>query len=126
MGAVGMAWANINSRPVTVARMCQVKLFTSPNGASDNDNDYPIRVVLSSFYWPTQDLQGIPDGLSDCSACTLNCDNCATVVKENAYDPSSKGYDKDYTRVHRDHAIISAMRNWMHLPVLNAMSVDMA
>ena len=30
-------------------RAFEVKLFTSPNGAQDNDNDFPIRVVMSSF-----------------------------------------------------------------------------
>ena len=39
-----------------------MKLFTSPNGAQDNDNDFPIRVVMSSFYWYGNGLQGIPDG----------------------------------------------------------------
>jgi hypothetical protein len=33
-----------------------------------------------------------------------------------AYVNSSSGYDKtDYTRVHRDTAIVNAMRKWMHL-----------
>ena len=97
-------------------RAFEVKLFTSPNGASDNNNDFPIRVVLSSFYWYGNQLQGIPDGKSDCSLCTTNCDGCQSVPKTAAHDPSSTGYDKTgYTRVHRDGAIIQAMRSWMGL-----------
>ena len=30
----------------------EVTLFSAPYGSSDNDNDYPIRMVLSSFYVP--------------------------------------------------------------------------
>ena len=62
-------------------RAFEVKLFTSPNGAQDNDNDFPIRVVMSSFYWYGNGLQGIPDGKSDCSLCTTNCDSCQSVPK---------------------------------------------
>ena len=95
-------------------RAFEVKLFTSPNGAQDNDNDFPIRVVMSSFYWYGNGLQGIPDGKSDCSLCTTNCDSCQSVPKTQAYDESSKGYDTTgYTRVHRDSSIIQAMRKWM-------------
>ena len=36
--------------------------------------DYPIRVILSSYYWGEGDNQGIPDGKSDCSLCKVNCD----------------------------------------------------
>ena len=95
------------------------KLFTDPNGAQSNNDDFPIRVVLSSFYWPNASggsgLQGIPDGKSDCSLCTSNCDSCQSVAKVDAYDESSTGYDKDYTRVHRDPAIVKAMREWVGL-----------
>jgi len=92
------------------------KLFTSPNGADDNDNDYPIRLILSSFYWPNQTAMGIPDGLSDCALCTENCDTCQGVAKQDAYNASSQGYDAGgYTRVHRDAGIVAAMRQWMHL-----------
>ena len=100
-------------------RAFEVKLFTDPNGAQSNNDDFPIRVVLSSFYWPNASggsgLQGIPDGKSDCSLCTSNCDSCQSVAKVDAYDESSTGYDKDYTRVHRDPAIVKAMREWVGL-----------
>ena len=33
-----------------------------------------------------------------------------------AFDDNSKGYDMlGYTRVHRDAAIVAAMREWMHI-----------
>jgi hypothetical protein len=39
------------------------------------------------------------------------------VTYAKAHNPDSCGYDTtDYTRVHRDRAIINAMRGWMHLP----------
>ena len=93
----------------------EIKLFESPNGASDNSNDFPIRIVLSSVYWggSDQQLQGIPDGKSDCAFCTTNCQGCQSVNYTAAFDPSSTGYDETYTRVHRDPDIVKAMRKWL-------------
>jgi alpha-amylase len=97
-------------------RAYEVKLFEAPNGASDNDHDYPIRVVLSSFYWSGNGVQGIPDGKSNCALCTVNCAGCESVPYIKAHDDTSQGYDTTgYTRVHRDGAIIAAMRKWMHI-----------
>jgi len=99
-------------------RSFEVELFTNPPGSSDNKNDYPIRTVLSSFYWGTDGVQGMPDGKSDCSLCTINCDGCKSMPFEKAFSPTSKGYDVGlgkYTRVHRDNAIVNAMRSWMGL-----------
>ena len=103
-------------------RAFEVKLFTNPNGAQSNKDDFPIRVVLSSFYWPNASgggggsgLQGVPDGKSDCALCTSNCEGCQSVAKVEAYDATSTGYDKTYTRVHRDAAIVQAMRGWVGL-----------
>ena len=103
----------------------EVKLFEAPNGVQDNDNDFPIRVVLSSFWWgggaesdaENGQLQGIPDGKSDCSLCTVNCQDCQSVKKEAAFNDSSTGYDgpQGYTRVHRDGVIVAAMRKWVGL-----------
>lgn len=96
------------------------KLFDSPNGAIDNDNDYPIRMVLSSYYWQGAS-SGVPDGLSDCSECTINCESgCRTTVAWSAYNGSSCGYDETYTRPHRDLSIVNSMRNWMHLGAVTA------
>lgn len=96
----------------------EVKLFTNPNGVSDNDNECPIRCVLSSYYWTAEGGVGVPDGKSDCSTCTNPaCRNqCHTVPYAPAYDPNSAGYDHSpYTRVHRDMTIVNAMRKWVHL-----------
>eukprot|EP00475_Leptophrys_vorax_P043134 TRINITY_DN819_c0_g1_i1.p1 TRINITY_DN819_c0_g1~~TRINITY_DN819_c0_g1_i1.p1 ORF type:complete len:489 (-),score=127.58 TRINITY_DN819_c0_g1_i1:58-1524(-) len=101
---------------VNTHRNFEVKLFTSPNGASDNNNDFPIRLVLSSYWWQNG-AQGVPDGLSDCSTqCKVNCNSCHSTTFVQARDASSKGYDTTgYTRVHRDATIINAMRQWMHI-----------
>jgi alpha-amylase len=102
-------------------RSFEVELFTNPPGSRDNANDYPIRTVLSSFYWGDDQVQGMPDGKSDCALCTTNCDSCKTMQYEKAFDPTSKGYDSGkgkYTRVHRDEAIVNAMRSWMGLSSL--------
>jgi alpha-amylase len=96
-------------------RNFELKLFQSPNGASDNSNDYPIRLILSSFYWQGSSF-GVPDGLSDCSKCTSGCTSCRTTTAHAAYDASSCGYDSEaYTRPHRDIQIVNAMRSWMKL-----------
>ncbi len=100
---------------VDVHRGFEVKLFSNPNGATNNDDDFPIRLVLSSFYWYNGSV-GIPDGLSDCSLCTTTCAGCQSVPKMQAFLDSSTGYNSPgYTRVHRDAAIIAAMRQWMHI-----------
>ena len=100
---------------VPTHRSFEVKLFENPNGVTDNDNDFPIRLVLSSFYWYNQSA-GIPDGKSDCSLCTITCQGCESVPRMEAYSADSKGYDSPgYTRVHRDAAIVAAMRGWMHI-----------
>lgn len=101
--------------PIDNHRNFEVRLFRSPRGIADNDNDAPIRLLLSSYYFPSDQALGIPDGLSDCALCTITCDGCKGVPKAAAYSESSSGYDSPYTRVHRDSAIVSALRSWMHL-----------
>ena len=96
-------------------RAFEVKLFEHPNGiVNDNDVDYPIRLILSSFWWQNS-TKGIPDGLSDCSLCTTNCDACVSTEKWGAFDDSSTGYDDEYTRPHRDADVVAAMKSWMGL-----------
>jgi len=95
-------------------RNFEVKLFAEPNGAEDNDNDFPIRLVLSSYYWQ-ENSAGVPDGYSDCSKCTSECKSCRTTTPITAFDAESCGYDKTYTRAHRDLEVVNAMRDWMHL-----------
>jgi len=99
----------------------EVELFTNPPGSRDNKNDYPIRTVLSSFYWGSDGtVQGMPDGKSSCDLCTMNCEGCKDMAYQKARDPTSKGYDKGdgkYTRVHRDAAITASIRAWMGIGV---------
>ncbi|KAL0240977.1 hypothetical protein GEMRC1_006213 [Eukaryota sp. GEM-RC1] len=98
----------------SVHRAFETRLFMNPYGVTDNNNQYPIRLVLSSFYW-YKDSFGIPDGFSDCSLCTETCEGCKSVPKIPAYSDYSSGYDKDYTRVHRDFMVVNAMRSWMKM-----------
>jgi alpha-amylase len=112
----------IKGCPEDKHRGFEVELFTNPPGATNNANDFPIRSLLSSFYWGEGDNQGMPDGFSDCSRCTINCDTCKGMPHAKAYDPTSKGYDTGsgkYTRVHRDTAIVNAMRSWMGLKAIS-------
>lgn len=104
-------------------RNFEVKLFTNPPGATDNSKDYPIRVILSSFYWGADANQGIPDGKSDCALCTTNCQGCKGMALKQAFDAGSVGYDTgsgNYTRVHRDSAIVNAMRSWIGLEAIDS------
>lgn len=106
-------------------RNFEIKLFTNPPGSSDNSKDFPIRVLLSSFYWGADGNQGIPDGKSDCALCTVNCKGCKGMPFQKAFDDKSTGYDKgegSYTRVHRDGAIVTAMRSWIGLKAMDASS----
>ena len=93
---------------------------TSRDMGSDNDNDYPIRMLLSSYYFDlSQQTYGVPDGQSDCSTCVGPwCGSCtASMPYTKAYSPTATGYDGPvYTHTHRDQTIINTMRSWMHLP----------
>lgn len=106
-------------------RNFEVKLFQNPNGAQNNDNDYPVRMVLSSYYWQGQ-ASGVPDGLSDCSKCTINCASCRSTTTWPAYKSDSCGYDSTYTRPHRDLSIVNAMRGWMHLPAVTSADLGLS
>lgn len=115
-------------KQIDLHRMFEEKLFTNPNGASDNSNDYPIRMVLSSFWLPANaNDYGIPDGKSNCDVCMVDCATCDAAQSMNttsAYEAGASGYTGNmegghYTRVHRDQGIINAMRGWMHLPSIS-------
>lgn len=106
-------------------RNFEIKLFQNPNGAHDNSNDYPIRLILSSYYW-TGNSFGVPDGLSECSKCTLSCSGCRDTPAVKAYEEKSCGYDKTYTRPHRDIQIVNAMRSWMKLPSTNSSALGLS
>lgn len=113
------------AKDIGLHRFFEEKLFTSPNGASDNANDYPIRMVLSSFWLPENaNDYGIPDGKSNCDVCTVTCSTCDAAQSLNftaGYQQGASGYTGNmvggqYTRVHRDLGVINAMRGWMNLP----------
>jgi alpha-amylase len=94
------------------------------------DANWKIRLVLSSYSYSADGALGIPDGHSDCSQCVgEHCGDChKTMPYSKAHDPNVCGYtcevdgqwqDGVYTRVHRDMAIIQAMRNWQGLPYID-------
>ena len=96
-------------------REYEVKLFQSPYEVENNKDDYPIRLILSSYYFKNNAM-AIPDGQSDCTRATIGKNDCRTVPYAKAYKEDAVAYaGSDYTRVHRDDAIIEAMRNWMML-----------
>ena len=96
------------------------------------DNDWKIKLLMSSYSFMNNGAAGFPDGKSDCSKCTgEQCkNNCnKSVPYQKAYDPNSSGYDTgdsgnwkegSWTRVHRDQQIVNAMRQWMGLGSLSA------
>ncbi len=98
-----------------------ISLFKNPKNVQDNDSDWPIRLVLSSFYLEQGYTQlGIPDGKSDCEVCKSGCESCMTsIAYKPAYEEKKCGYDDKttmgYTRVHRDVQIINSMRTWLKL-----------
>lgn len=103
--------------PADEHRNFEIKLFQSPKGVVDNQNDWPIRFILSSFYHTYGNL-GVPDGKSNCSLCTVSCNTCTeSWPYKKAHDPNACSYaGTDYTRTHRDVAVINAMRAWINLP----------
>jgi len=109
----------VKDRDIPKHRAFEIELFTNPPGSSDNDNDYPIRVVLSSYYFDiAHQPYGIPDGKSDCSLCQgPSCSTCTYSMNyTKAHQPDAEGYAGPvYTRVHRDDQIVGAMRKWMKL-----------
>ena len=108
--------------PIPQHRNFEIELFQNPRGVVDNQNDWPIRFLLSSFYH-TYGVLGIPDGKSTCDLCTVACDTCKeSVPYKKAHNTTACGYDgTDYTRTHRDIAVINAMRQWTGLsPITGA------
>lgn len=96
-------------------RNFEKKLFNDPYGVQDNKVDYPIRMILSSYYFDGGSMS-IPDGLSDCKLCQATCDGCKSREKIDAYQENPQPYSgSGYTYVHRDQGIIEAMQNWMKL-----------
>ena len=96
----------------------EVDLFRNPYDVTDNRDDAPIRMILSSFYMK-EGVQGLPDGKSDCEkVCVNNCEKCMknSLPYFPAYVEDGKAYSGEgFTRVHRDKDIIEAMKYWMEL-----------
>lgn len=94
------------------------------------DADWHIKTVLSSFQWSSTGGLGYPDGLSDCSQYTgsIAPGNCIGIAKDQAYVDGTCGYTMaagKYTRVHRDIAIVNAMRAWVGLPATNGAALGL-
>jgi len=117
----------IKERDVDRHRSFETQLF------SRTDGNWKIKLVLSSYSFMNNGAAGYPDGLSDCSKCQgTHCADCSKSMKfSQAYDPNSCGYDCGsngswvegvFTRVHRDQAIINAMRQWQGLSTANSMA----
>lgn len=102
-------------------RNFETRLFTNPENVRDNDNDWPIRFILSSYYH-TYGTMGIPDGKSMCNLCSVTCETCRNSVPYiKAHDPTACAYSGNgYTRTHRDVQVINAMRSWMKLMPVTA------
>lgn len=103
----------------------EVQLFNRTDG------DWQIKLVLSSYTFMNNGAMGIPDGKSDCTKCVgTQCSSCnksmpyskAFVADACGYTCLVNGQWKEgvYTRVHRDFAIINAMRAWQGLSVASS------
>ncbi|KAJ3269605.1 hypothetical protein HDV01_001166 [Terramyces sp. JEL0728] len=97
------------------------------------DNDWAIKVVLSSFSYGPNNENGFLDGLSDCALYKGNQTGCKSCPNVAAHDSNACGYscfDNGggwipfmYTRVHRDRQIINAMRSWVGLPASSDLGI---
>lgn len=115
----------IKDKNVATHRAFEVQLFTR--------TDFPdagplVRNVLSSYSFMDSGAAGFPDGLSDCAGYTGTA-SCISMPKAVAFDAGACGYSVvaggawkqgAYTRVHRDLAIVNAMRGWMGLANVSA------
>jgi alpha-amylase len=104
----------IKDKDVAKHRGFEVNLF------SRTDNDWHIKLILSSYMFTDAGGNGFPDGLSDCSLYTGSAaaSACLGVPLDTAYVASACGYTMvsgKYTRPHRDLSIINAMRAWVGL-----------
>lgn len=117
----------IKDRDVSKHRAFEKELFER------RDGNWAIRLILSSFMFPSNGAQGYPDGKSDCkkylgNPYTSPNEKCKTVEYRKAHRPESCGYDmapNEYTRVHRDREIILAMRRWSNLATDNLSIEDL-
>ncbi len=113
-----------NCPPVTDHRNFEISLFTNRNGVSNNNDDWPIRFILSS-YCHTYGDAGILDGKSSCDLCTITCETyCASIPYIKAHDSMAcADVGSAYIRTHRDIAVINTMCAWMKLTSVPAASL---
>ncbi|PPQ72965.1 hypothetical protein CVT24_000167 [Panaeolus cyanescens] len=110
----------IKHKDVAAHRGFEVNLFAR------RDNDWHIKLILSSYMFTSTGGAGFPDGLSDCSLHYTGDQpiaGCKGVPKDTAYVANACGYTMSpgkYTRPHRDISIINAMRAWAGLSATNA------
>lgn len=109
----------VKDKDIPRHRSFEVQLF------SRTDANWNIKLVLSSYLFMNNGAAGFPDGHSDCSLFTGSqpVSGCLGVPKDTAYVAGACGYQLvpgKYTRVHRDVAIINAMRAWVGLPATTA------
>lgn len=85
---------------------------------------YKLKFMFFSIFYSAD---GIPDGLSDCSLCKVTCESCKhSTPKLDAFMPGECAYaGKGYTRVHRDVAIINAMRKWIKLGPISGSDIGL-
>ncbi|KAJ7645175.1 glycoside hydrolase superfamily [Mycena polygramma] len=120
----------IKDKNVATHRAFEVRLFTR----TDFPNAGPlVRNVLSSYSFMDNGAAGFPDGLSDCAGYTGTA-TCISMAKAPAFDGNACGYSVvvngawkqgAYTRVHRDLAIVNAMRGWMGLGNVTAIAAGL-
>ncbi|PPQ77545.1 hypothetical protein CVT24_005235 [Panaeolus cyanescens] len=110
----------IKDKDVGKHRSFEVQLFTR------TDNDWWIKLVLSSYQFSSTGGNGFPDGLSDCATYYTGSQalgGCKGIGKDAAFVDGSCGYTMatgKYTRVHRDLSIVNAMRGWVGLGATTA------
>lgn len=105
----------IQDKDVDKHRGFEVNLFAR------KDNDWHIKLILSSYMFAENGGSGFPDGLSDCSTeytGTQPIKDCKGISKDTAFVADACAYTMvpgKYTRPHRDVSIINAMRGWVGL-----------
>lgn len=95
------------------------------------DNDWHIKLILSSYMFSDNGGSGYPDGLSDCSLFTGTSpiSGCKGMPKDTAYVEKACAYTLSpgkYTRPHRDVSIINAMREWVGLESTTASNLGIS
>ncbi|KAH7109641.1 glycoside hydrolase superfamily [Dendryphion nanum] len=118
----------VKDKDVAKHRGFEVQLF------SRTDADWSVKLVLSSYLFAEGGGNGFPDGLSDCSLYTGTQarSGCAGIARDEAFVENACGYNGGtlvagkYTRVHRDMAIVNAMRAWVGLGTTTASALGIS